>query len=112
MLHSEKPLPPAITHNDEIARLILVELRGMRDDMAAARAALDAAAQDAAQQATRSKTPARLPVELREPGIGLIDALNGAPMRLDPPPQPVKLTAPPTPAPEPGKPVSRKKAGA
>jgi hypothetical protein len=34
MLHSEKPLPPAITHNDEIARLILVEMRGLRDDMA------------------------------------------------------------------------------
>ena len=35
MLHSEKPLPDAITHNDEIARLILVELRGLRDELAA-----------------------------------------------------------------------------
>lgn len=34
MLHSEKPLPMAITTNDEIAREILLELRGLRDDLA------------------------------------------------------------------------------
>ncbi len=38
MPHPEKPLPDAITHNDEIARLILVELRGLRDELAARQA--------------------------------------------------------------------------
>ncbi len=56
MLHSEKPLPPAITHGDEIARLILVELRGMRDDMATR----------AAQPPTFTASSAGA-VELREP---------------------------------------------
>ena len=64
MLHSEKPLPDAITHNDEIARLILVELRGLRDELAARQA------------------PAAL-VELREPAppapaeARTLDALAG-----------------------------------
>ncbi len=54
MLHSEKALPDAITHNDEIARLILVELRGWRDEMAG--------------RAPLAVPPVDLPlVELREP---------------------------------------------
>lgn len=57
MSHSEKPLPDAITHNDEIARLILVELRGMRDDMAAGRVVEPAAVAAALG----------VPLELREP---------------------------------------------
>jgi hypothetical protein len=48
MRHSDKPIPPAITHNDVLAQAILVELRGLRDDLA------------------DRKAPAVL-VELREP---------------------------------------------
>jgi hypothetical protein len=38
MRHSDKPIPPAITHNDVLAQAILVELRGLRDDLDARKA--------------------------------------------------------------------------
>ncbi len=58
MLHVDKPLPLAVTHNDEIAREILIELRGLRDDLAA-RQPLAAVARLAVQAGPM--------VELREP---------------------------------------------
>lgn len=72
MLHSEKPLPSAVTHNDELAQAILIELRGMRDDM-------DARHCDSA--VARANQGEALVKQLRGVGINFVGAPpSGAPL--------------------------------